>query len=342
MFNRHHLARAVRHLGQFRRRASRQQRRRGGADGGEHPDGVVAFMGNEASRHKGTAILRRGNHRHLRHRLCRNIAKPHQWPAGKPDRLETGLQPFVGIELRRTLIPGDPEVGCAHHHNRHAVVDHRDLDPLDEIHGIAGRQQGPAHGTCHIVKDQRHRRRTAGNTVDGLVTRIGRHAAGRMDCRRCHLPRIAHENPDIRAVAVRFHKTTLDREPADTGKDVSAILRVGHNGLVDEHLQEQIVDIGICATGPRDHGDLACQRVRPAHAVDLPGVGRPHHAQQQRVTGGCIGGQVVRQEVTALRGAAPHPHASCTGIRHDFAFVSPVHPAKHSARRGPGAIKAWQ
>ena len=117
-------------------------------------------------------MLRRRDHGHLRHRFCRHVTKIHQRPTGKADGFEPGLQRLIGVEFRRAFIPGDPKIGRAHHDNRHAVVDHRDLDAFDDIHGIARRQQGSAHGTGHIVEDQRHRCRTAGNTVDLLVARI--------------------------------------------------------------------------------------------------------------------------------------------------------------------------
>ena len=163
-----------------------------------------------------------------------------------------------------------------------------------------------------------------------------------MDGRRRHLPRVAHENPHIRAVATRLDEAAFNGKPADPGKDVAAILRVGDDGLIDKHLKEQIVDVGICATGARDHGHLAGQRAGAPHAVDLPDVRRSHHPQQQLISRGGISGQVVGQKIPALRGAAPHPHASCTGVRHDLSSVPSSHPRQDSAHRRHGAIKAWQ
>ena len=71
MFDSHNPARAVRHRGQFRRRAPRKQRRRRRTDGREDADGVVTAMRDEASCHESSTIGRRCHHGHLSGRIFR-------------------------------------------------------------------------------------------------------------------------------------------------------------------------------------------------------------------------------------------------------------------------------
>ena len=48
--------------------------------------------------------------------------------------------------------------------------------------------------------------------------------------------------------------------------------------------------------------------MRPADAVDLPGVRRPHDPQQQVIPLGDAARQVVREEIQPLGRPAPHLH----------------------------------
>jgi hypothetical protein len=120
----------------------------------------------------------------------------------------------------------------------------------------------------------------ARHAVDPRVALIGRHAAGGLDRRDGDLTGVLHEDRHASLVAGRADQPALDRERADAGKDVAAVLRVGDDGLVDEHLQEQVVDVDPLTLALLHHRDLAGQRIGAAHAVDLARVGRAHHAEQ--------------------------------------------------------------
>ena len=65
----------------------------------------------------------------------------------------------------------------------------------------------------------------------------------------------------------------LDGEWPDAREQVAAILRGVDARLVDDGLQEQIIHVGIGVAWRRDDGDLAGERMRAAHAVDLADIG---------------------------------------------------------------------
>jgi hypothetical protein len=127
----------------------------------------------------------------------------------------------------------------------------------------------------------------------------GRQAAG-----------VDHVDADRRHVAAWGRdQAALERERRDAGEQVAAVLPVGDDGIVHNHLEEVVVDVGRVRTGAPDHRDLARQRVGATHAVDLPLVGRSHDPEQEIVAARRVPRQVVGQEIEALGRPAAHDHA---------------------------------
>ena len=87
------------------------------------------------------------------------------------------------------------------------------------------------------------------------------------------------------------------------------VAEAADNGLIDEYLQKQIIDIDAGARRWLDHRYLGGQGIGASHAVDLAAVGRAHHLEQERIPGRGVGRQVARQKVSAFGCAAAHPHA---------------------------------
>ena len=106
-------------------------------------------------------------------------------------------------------------------------------------------------------------------------------------------------------------QAALDRERADAGEDVAAILRVGDDRLVDEDLQEQIVDID--ARRARNCETTATLEVSGS-APPMPsiwrGSGEPMTRSRKASRAAASCGQIVGEEKAALRRAAAHPHAA--------------------------------
>ncbi len=105
------------------------------------------------------------------------------------------------------------------------------------------------------------------------------------------------------------HKTGFNRERRDRREHVSAIGTGIHDLAVIHHLGEQVIDVGIPATGAIDDGDLAGERVAAADAVNLQWMPGPHHRQQDAVAQRRFRGQIRCEEERPLRGAAAHEHA---------------------------------
>jgi hypothetical protein len=208
---------------------------------------------------------------------------------------------------------------------------------------MPGRQQGAGgrplrpRALLPIVEGQHHRGgrprhpgdRGLAVVVDGAV-RPGEGGGG-------HAAGVDHVDPDRRL----GRQAPLDRERAHAGQQVAAVLPVRDGGRIDADLQEQVINVGVRPIRTTDDGHLGGQRMRPADAVDLPGVGTAHDAQQQVVPFGRIRRQVPGQEVRPLRRPAPHQHAPHPVSRAHQGFL-PARTARRArraclaARTGPG------
>ena len=312
-----HEARAVGARAQHgRRRRPRQPRRGGDRHGAEHADRLVHTVRDERAGAQVAAVARRRDERDLGDTGAGDVAEVHHRPGREADRLDAGAQLGVRLELLRRLVAGDADVGGAQHDDRHAVVDQRDLDAVDHVDAVAGRQQRAARAAGDAVEVELDRGGRARHAVDrGVAGVVGQPAVER-ERGGGEAVGVDHEDPHRRRVRLRVggDEPALDRERPDAGQQVAAVLLVGDDRLVDEDLQEQVVDVGVGAIGRADHRDLAGQRVGAADPVDLARVGRAHDPHQQLVALRRVGGQVVGEEVRALRRATPHQHAAHTLI----------------------------
>ena len=73
---------------------------------------------------------------------------------------------------------------------------------------------------------------------------------------------------------LRRNNPAFNGKGANACQNIAAILCIGNNGLIDENLKKQIIDIHIGAGRFADDGDFAGQRMRPAQPIDLPRVWR--------------------------------------------------------------------
>ena len=112
------------------------------------------------------------------------------------------------------------------------------------------------------------------------------------------------------AVARARHQPLVDRERADGRRHVPAVAVVVDARLVDQHLRERVVDVGIRVGRRADHAHLGERRHAAAHAVELAhaGVGRADHGQEDRLPLGARGRQVAGVEHDRLGRAAAHEH----------------------------------
>jgi hypothetical protein len=270
-------------------------------------------MRNERPRGNRAAVPCDGYEAHLRNGLLRHVTEIHARTELQTNLLDACFQRRVGFELLRRFGAGDTEIFGAHHDDGHAVVDARHRNPIDRVDNRTGRQQRAAARTGDIEKFQRNRRGRAGHTVDAGVALVFDRATRGRHGRDCDAARVHHVDADGRRRARNGDQAVFDRPRADAGEDVAAVLAVADFGLVDDDLQKQIVDVSVVALRTRDDRNLAGERMRAADAVDLPHVGRAHRGEQHAIAQLAIVRQVLRMEIQALRGPAPHQRARDRG-----------------------------
>ena len=67
---------------------------------------------------------------------------------------------------------------------------------------------------------------------------------------------VLHEDRDGRLAVAGGDQPALDGERAYAREDIAAVLALSDESLIDEHLQEQVVDIDPVARRPRHDGYL--------------------------------------------------------------------------------------
>jgi hypothetical protein len=195
---------------------------------------------------------------------------------------------------------------------------------VDLVEGFAGGEERAGAGQ-HLDPDRIAR---PGYAVDGSRTAVdGRSAAGgeRSDC---GIAGVDQADANAGLAAVRLDQAPLDGEGADACQEIAAGLRRRHAGVVDSHLEEQIVDVDLSGGRPRDDGNLAREGMGAPDAVDLTRVGAPHDAEDQLVARCGVVRQVLGEEIRALRCPTAHEHASDPRIE----LVTGVHPRTPSGR----------
>ena len=195
------------------------------------------------------------------------------------------LSSVVGVELGAGLVAGRADIRGPEHHAGMPLSISVQRDAVDHVDGVAGRQQRAARGAGGVAEFERDRRVRA-----------------RARRRSAHRRRKSARRPGVCTVATATcagvlhedrHRASRRRSPATSPRSIAngptparmlpQFCCVGDDRLVDEHLQEQVVDVDPRRARLADHRDLAGQRVGAAHAVDLARVGRAHHAQQELV-----------------------------------------------------------
>jgi hypothetical protein len=101
------------------------------------------------------------------------------------------------------------------------------------------------------------------------------------------------------------HETRLDRKRSHAGQHVAAVRRRIDAPFADNHLHEQIIDVGVGGRRAAHDRYFARQWMRAAGAVDLPTVGA-HRSHEHAIARRGIGRQVARQKIQPFRAAASH------------------------------------
>jgi hypothetical protein len=213
----------------------------------------------------------------------------------------------------------------AQHHHRHAVVDHRDPTPSTSSTALpVGRSAPQVDPAVPTNSSGIGAADVPGHPVDGRIAGIGRDAARGLDGGDASLAGILHVDRHAGLAVLPRHQPALDREGADTGEDVAAVLAVGHHGAVHRHLQEEVIDIDPRPIRALTTATFEVSGSAPPMPSIWRGSGVPMIAHQEGVA-------ILRQcveEIAPLRGPAAHPHdpnPSAIGAPRMPAHVRGVH-----------------
>ena len=281
-----------------------EQHGRRDADRAEHADGLVHPHRDEGPGADGPAVGGRGDQRDLRDGGLAHVAEAHRLAGFQPQPPHLVAQPGVGLKFGDRFVSGAAQAARGHHHDRHAIVHAGHRDAVEDVADMPGGQHAPA-ALPVFGEGQHDRRRRTWHPVNRGIPVVADRPAPHRKARRREAAGVDHPYPDRRT----RRQAPFDRERADPGEQVAAVLPAGNRGLVDTDLQEQVIDVRIRPNGAGDHRHLGGQRVRAADPVDLPGVRAPHDPQQQIIPFSRIRRQVRREEVRPLRRPAPHQHA---------------------------------
>ena len=175
--------------------------------------------------------------------LVGHVAQPHQPACGAPQRLQPFEQGGVGVELVGGLATGDAEVAGSDDHQRHGGVEAGDLDAVDDVDALPGREDRAGDRAPGVEEVQPDRRRGAGHAVDPRIARVGDPAAGSL-----HGDVDARAGVDVvdahrRGAVGGRYEPLLDRERADARQHVAAVGAGVHRPLADPDLGEQVVHV---------------------------------------------------------------------------------------------------
>ena len=259
----------------------------------------MAAPGREVARRDDAALVRRGDQRDLGQHFFPHIA--HAGPFGElqADRLQSGFQFEVGVEFLLAFVPGLAQRFGGNEDQRSGKVDEGDLDAVDDVAALAGREQAPGLGAGGVLEIQLDRRTAAGDAVDPRRSVIGDLAARGLDERFDDFLGVDVEDAQRGDRVAGRHQAVFDGERADAGKHVAAVGRGVYGGCFHGNLGEQVIDIDPGSGRFTDDDDLAGQGVAAADAVDLPDVRRAHDGEQQLVAQDGVAGQVAGVENTA-------------------------------------------
>lgn len=97
----------------------------------------------------------------------------------------------------------------------------------------------------------------AGNTVDfgiSLICYLTSRCSHRCDC---NLPRIFHINCDLGFTILGGYQATFDGKRPNARMNVTAVLGIANNRLIDKYLKKKIVDNNAIPFRCADHRNLA-------------------------------------------------------------------------------------
>ncbi len=184
-----------------------------------------------------------------------------------------------------------PSVRGGDHDHRIDEVDARDGDAVDQVDGVAGRQQAPGLAARRVEEAQRDRRRGAGHAVQFVVALVGDATAGRLHAGFDDPLAVEVEDPDDGERIAGRDQTPLDRERRHAGQHVAADGRDVDEVAADRDLRKQVLDVDAGSRRRCDDHHLAALIVAAAEAVDLAQVGRAHRGQQQAISSARVAGR---------------------------------------------------
>jgi hypothetical protein len=216
------------------------------ADRAEHPDRLVHPDRDEGAGADRAARGGRGDQRDLRDRGAADVTEPHRLARLEAQFPHAPVQFLVGLEFGDRLVAGLPEAARRDHDDGHPVVDTGHRDPAEHIREIPRRQHARRGGRVlarAFLEVQHDRRGSAGHAVDRDLTGVPGLAARCRERGGHDAVGVHHPDTDPGLLPARGDETALDRERADAGQDVAAVLPVRHDGLVHHDLKEQVVHV---------------------------------------------------------------------------------------------------
>ncbi len=244
-------------------------------------------------------------------RLFHGASNAHGHRSRKPD----GAQLFQHVRARvqhvRQFGAAQAQCRCGDEDAGVGRIDHGQLAGADAghvqyVHHAARGQQfarGRATGVQKVQPHRRARSRHAGNHQ-----LAHRHALAACHAKRgpYQLARVGVVDADYRFALCGGHQPFVHREGPHGRGHVAAVAAVVDLGVLDLHLREGVVDVGVRSRRRADHTDLGERRHAAAHAVELPavGVGAADGGQEDRVPCRALRWQVRRMEDQRLAGAA--------------------------------------
>jgi len=112
----------------------------------------------------------------------------------------------------------------------------------------------------------------------------------------------------------RPHHRLINGKGTDTGGNIAAVAVVVHNPLFDADLGKCVVHVRLGPGGRADDCQLAGQRIGAGQTIDLAYVRAAENLQNQIIPLLGVVRQVIRLQIDALAGAAPHNDAGNSSL----------------------------
>ncbi len=206
--------------------------------------------------------------------------------------------------------PVRPRIRGLDEHRRRRGVHQADADlaavgERHRVHHVPRRQERArlrARGVHEVHDDART---GAGHAVHDEVALDTRAAVVHGHVRLEYLRGVRVEDADAGNGFDDWHEPLVDRKRPDRLRDVAAVALVVDVGLVERHVPDGVVDVGVRSRRTADDGDLARERIGPAEAVDLTGIRAAERGEDHPVPDGRTGRQVRCEKEDRFAGASP-------------------------------------